>query len=149
MEECDFDAKYTAVELRKFRCFESTAIISFARPFERSRGQTVVGLRAIGVLLTEQEKKICERLMNLRRKVIAHSDEDEMHFNVELIKPMEDCEFTMPLFTFQESLYLKSAELRPLETFLRRLTHAISGALLRLAQSNPHRIQGYRIPSTL
>lgn len=149
MEECDFDAKYTAVELRRFRCFESTVIISFARPFEGSRGQTVVGLRAIGIQLTEQEKQIQERLMKLRRKVVAHSDDDEMHFNVQLIQPMEDSELRVPLFRFQESLYLTSAELRPLETFLRRLTHAIAGALFRLAQGNPDRIEGYRIPSTL
>jgi hypothetical protein len=149
MEDYDFDAKYTAVELRRFRCFESTVIISFARPFEGSRGQTVLGLRAIGIQLTEQEKQIHKRLMMLRRKVVAHSDDDEMHFNVQLIRPMEDSELRVPLFNFQESLYLTSAELRPLETFLRRLTHAITGALFRLAQSNPNRIEGYRIPSTL
>lgn len=149
MEECDFDAKYTAVELRRFRCFESTVIISFARPFEGSRGQTVIGLRAIGIQLTEQERQIQERLMKLRRKVVAHSDDDEMHFNVQLIQPMEDCKLRVPLLRFQESLYLTSAELRPLEDFLRRLTHAITGALFQLAQSNPGRIEGYRIPSTL
>lgn len=149
MEECDFDAKYTVVELRRFRCFESTVIISFARPFEGSRGQTVVGLRAIGIQLTETERQIQERLMKLRRKVVAHSDDDEMHFNVQLIQPMEGSELRVPLLRFQESLYLTSVELRPLENFLRRLTHAITGALFRLAQSNPGRIEGYRIPSTL
>lgn len=149
MEECDFDAKYTAAELRKFRCFESTVIVSFARPFEGSRGQTVVGLRMIGIQLTEQEKQIQERLMKLRRKVVAHSHDDEMHFNVQLIQPMEDSELRVPIFRFQESLYLSFAELRSLETFLRRLIHAIAGALYRLAQSNPDRIEGYRIPSTL
>lgn len=149
MEECDFDAKYTVVALRRFRCFESTAIISFARPFEGSRGQTVIGLRAIGIQLTEQEKQIQERLMKLRRKVVAHSDGDEMHFNVQLIQPIEDIALRVPLFKYQESLYLTAVELRPLETFLRKLTHAITGALFRLAQSDPDRIEGYRIPSTL
>jgi hypothetical protein len=57
MEECDFDAKYTAVELRRFRCFESTVIISFARPFEGSRGQTAVGLRAIGIQLVRRRSR--------------------------------------------------------------------------------------------
>lgn len=149
MEECDFYAKYTVVKLRRFRCFESTAIISFARPFEGSRGPTVVGLRAIGVQLTQQEKQIYERVMRLRRKVVAHLDDDEMHFNVQLIQPMEGSDLQVPLFRFQESLYLTFAELRPLETFLRRLTHAITSALFRLAQSDPDRIEGYRTPSTL
>jgi hypothetical protein len=72
-----------------------------------------------------------------------------MHFNVRMIQPMEESEISLPLFNFQESLYLKPVELRQLETFLRRLTHAITGALFRLAQSDPHRIEGYRIPSTL
>jgi hypothetical protein len=149
MEECDFDAKYSVVELRRFRCFESTVIISFARPFEGSRGQTTVGLRAIGIQPTEEEKEIQERLMKLRRKVIAHSDDDEMHFNVQMIQPMEDSEIRLPLFKFQESLYLKSAELRPLEAFLHRLIRTITGAHFRLAQSNPYRIERYQIPSTL
>lgn len=149
MEECDFGVRYNAVQLRRFRCFESTAIISFARPFEAGRGQTTIGLRAIAFQFTEMEANIKNRLMKLRRKVIAHSDEDAMHFNFQVIRPFDDSDLALPQVKFQESLYLKEEDLRPLETLLRKLTHAITGALFSLAQTAPHRIEGYRGPCIL
>jgi hypothetical protein len=75
MEECDFEARYNRAELRKFRCYEASLIISFARPFEPSRGQTTIGLRAIGLELNPEETRLKEAMLSLRRKVIAHSDE--------------------------------------------------------------------------
>lgn len=147
MEECDFEAKYSVVQLRRFRCYESTVIISFARPFELSRGQTVIGLKAIGVQLTQEERRLKERIMKLRRKVIAHSDENAMHFNIQLMEPLEGNELKLPLVRFAESLHFSASELRPLETLLARLTSSITTVLFRLAQTNPERIQGYKTPS--
>lgn len=149
MEECDFNAKHSILELRRFRCFESTAIISFARPFEASHGHTAIGLRAIGIQLTPEEKRIKARMMKLRRKVIAHSDEDAMRFNVQVIQPLDDSELKLPLFQFQESLFLTLEELRQFETLLKRLTQAITAALFRLAQTSPQRVEGYRVPSSV
>jgi hypothetical protein len=146
IEDCDFDARYTKVELRRFRCYESSAIISFARPFEGSRGQTVVGLRAIGIELDGQENRLRGRLMKLRRKVIAHSDDDSMHYRA-LVHSLHDGEFGLPQFIFQESLFLPQCDHRPLEHLLRRLTSGIYSALFEIAQTEPARLVKYKVPT--
>lgn len=146
MEECDFQAQYGRVELRKFRCYEASLIISFARPFEPSRGQTTLGLRPIGVQLDPQEIALKEVMLNLRRKVIAHSDEALMHFRGSTHRPLEDSLISLPLFQYVESLHIKEAHCRPLETLLRKLTSSISKALFELAQAAPDRLTLYKQP---
>jgi hypothetical protein len=81
-EECDYAATYSTAELRKFQCYENAAIVAFARPFEVSRGRAVLGLRAIGVRLTSSEEHLKNKIIELRRKVVAHSDDERMHFKI-------------------------------------------------------------------
>lgn len=147
MEECDFEARYNPVELRKFRCYESSLVISFARPFEPSRGQTTLGLRAIGLQLTPQEIELKDAMLSLRRKVIAHSDEQLMHFRAST-HPLEDSPFSLPQLQFIESLYIKETQCRPLEELLRKLIAGICKALFALAQVEPERLNLYKQPNS-
>jgi hypothetical protein len=148
MEECDFEARYNPVELRKFRCYESNLIISFARPFEPSRGQTTLGLRAIGLQLTPEEIELKDAMLSLRRKIIAHSDEQLMHFRASTYQPLEDSPFTLPQLQFIESLYIKETQCRPLEALLRKLIAGICKALFALAQAEPKRLNLYKQPNS-
>lgn len=148
MEECDFDAKYTNVQLRKFRCYETSVVIAFARPFEISRGRTSIGLKALGVRLDGDELVLKERMLNLRRQVVAHSDEDSMHFRGSLMQPFEDHEVTIPLFKFNETLHLNVSELRPLEALLGKLMHAVTHTLFKIAQVAPERLDVYKAPAS-
>jgi len=147
LDECDFDAKYSRVELRRFRCYESSLIISFARPFEPSRRQTVVGLRAIGVHLDAEETKLKEAMLGLRRKVVAHSDEELMHYRASTLQPFDDAPIALPLLQYVESLYLEPAQCRSLEALLHKLINGISKALFSLAQSHPERLNIYKQPN--
>jgi hypothetical protein len=146
MEECDFDAEYSRVDLRKFRCYETSVIVAFARPFEPSRGRTAVGLKAIGVSLSPEELSLQAKVLDLRRKVIAHSDEDEMHFRGTLLEPFEDTSPRMALFQFSESLHLDPGHMRPLESLLRKLMHAITRTLFQVAQTTPSRLETCKTP---
>jgi hypothetical protein len=146
MEECDFAARYNRVELRKFRCYEASLIISFARPFEPSRGQSTIGLRAIGLPLNPEETRLKDAMLGLRRKVIAHSDEQLMHFRASTHQPLEDSPISLPLLQFTESLYIEAAQCRPLETLLRKLLAGIGKALFALAQAEPERLNLYKQP---
>jgi hypothetical protein len=38
LSECDPQSKYNKIELRRFRCFETTLIITYSRPFSQSEG---------------------------------------------------------------------------------------------------------------
>ena len=102
LEDCDYGSKYNAVSLRRLRCYETTAIISFCRPLEPSRGSTVLGFRVLGVRLTAQEEKLKKRVLQLRRKVVAHSDEEAMLFLAEILQPLEDVPIEIPHFQFKE-----------------------------------------------
>ena len=147
MEECDFDKEYDRIQLRRFRCYETTVVVSFARPFEDGRGVTTLGLRGIGVRLDVDEMALKARILTLRRKVIAHSDEEHMHFRGSTFSPMDDHPMVVPFFQFDESLHLERADLRPLETLLRKLTSDIYKSLWEIAQETPERLNVYRAPN--
>jgi hypothetical protein len=81
LSEVESDKTYSKADLRRFRCFETTAIISYARPFSESRGSVPrLTLKLLGIKL-EQEKSIFHNhLITLRNKIFAHSDSDMMRF---------------------------------------------------------------------
>lgn len=147
MEECDFDQTYDRIQLRKFRCYETTVVVSFARPFEEGRGVTTLGLNAIGVRLDPEEIALKARILTLRRKVVAHSDDEYMHFRGTTFSPMDDHPMQMPFFQFDESLHLEKKDLRPLEDLLRKLGFDTYKALFAIAQQTPDRLNVYRAPS--
>lgn len=147
-DECDFERKYSRVELRRFRCYEASAIVSFCRPFEGSRGSTTLGLKTLGINLEHHERALKNRLLTLRRKVVAHSDEDLMHYRGSVIQPFDELKLRLPVFTFSEGLYLTRTDLQPLELMLHRLIHGISAALMLVAKEAPDRLEHYKEPST-
>ena len=136
-EECDFDEQYSSVQLRKFRCFETTAIVSFSRPFKVGRGRKALDLSAIGFQFSEEEESLKDKLLRLRDKIVSHSDEEEMEYRTYSFKIFNDSDIRMPAAIFRESLCLNEDEYRAFEALLHRLLHAIAEYKFRFAQSNP------------
>lgn len=147
LEECDYSAKYSRVVLRKFQCYENAAIVAFARPFEVSRGRTTLGLRAIGVQLSTTEEQLKSKVIDLRRKVIAHSDEERMHFKISTVQPLDDSPLAIPVLLFRESLRLDPAEAEGLQALLRKLVRGLAETIFAIAQTQPERINVYKLPS--
>lgn len=146
LEDCEFEEKYDKVTLRRFRCYESNLIISMARPFETTRGGTTIGLRALGIQILDSEKALAEKVLDLRRKIIAHSAEEEMHFRVGTF-PV-DGEMKFPHFQFNEELHLEKRELLELETFLRKLMSGMAHFFFKIAQENPEMLNKYKQPES-
>ncbi|MBU1395957.1 MAG: hypothetical protein KKE84_07415 [Gammaproteobacteria bacterium] len=146
LEDCAFEEKYDKVTLRRFRCYESNLIISMARPFETTRGGTTIGLRALGIQILDSEKALVEKVLDLRRKIIAHSAEEEMHFRVSTF-PV-DGEMKFPNFQFSEGLHLEERELLELETFLRKLMSEMAHFFFKVAQENPEMLNKYKQPES-
>jgi len=146
LEDCEFEEKYDNVTLRRFRCYESNLIISLARPFETSRGNTTIGLRALGIKLSTYEDLLVDKILNLRRKIIAHSDAEEMHFRVSTFSL--DGGLNFPHFQFNEGLHLEKKDLRELEAFLRRLTSEMAKFFFTVAQENPELLNKYKQPES-
>ena len=82
LQEADEDKRYSHIELRRFRCYEQTAIISYSRPFVPARGSKVpnLTLRVCGLSLSAQERELHETVLSLRNKLVAHSDYEMMNF---------------------------------------------------------------------
>lgn len=147
LEDCDFDEEYSKVELRRFRSYEANLIISMARPFETTRGGTTIGLRALGIKLTVEQQSLVDKVLDLRRKIVAHSDEEEMHFRVSTFDVL-DGEFNIPHFQFNEGLHLEKEELLKLELFLRDLKQKLAIFFYEIAQYQPELLNKYREPKS-
>jgi hypothetical protein len=146
-EECDFDARHTVVELRRFRCFEAAAIVAFARPFEGSRCKTVLGLKQLRLELSASERILYVKLLALRRKVVAHSDEELMRFQSLSIAPFEDVAVRFPALRFNESLLLSVAEVKEFEQLLHKLLRSIASITFAVANANPDQFDISKNPS--
>jgi hypothetical protein len=106
-------------------------------------------MKAVGVKLDTEELNLKNKLLELRRKVIAHSDEESMHFTGTLMQPFEDTETKFPLFNFKETLHLEEDELQPLEKLLHKLIYGISTTIFQIAQTNPTKLEIYKSPNNL
>jgi hypothetical protein len=148
LEDCEFDRRYTKVELRRFRCYETTLIVSMARPFEKSRGASALSLRATGIHLDQAEKELIDKVLRLRRRIVAHSDEGEMHFRSVTFSVLEG-EYNVPHVQFDETLHLEEDEFAQLETLLRKLKHKLTEFLFELAQEEPRVLEKYKKPARL
>ncbi|EGQ8248657.1 TPA: hypothetical protein L3V69_003086 [Vibrio parahaemolyticus] len=147
LDDFEPEEKYTYVELRRFRCFETTLIISMARPFEQSRGSTTISLKNVGIKLNKDERFLVNKVCSLRKKVIAHSDQDEMHFYL-ATHELENTGLIRPDIRFDESLYLTYQEFRELEILLRKLKNKIYEYVFDLAQEQPEVIEFYKKPKS-
>ena len=82
-EDIDFDEKYGLPELRRFMCYETTAIISYARPFSQSYSDVPsLAYGKLGIKLSPFTKALHDRLMAKRNAIFAHTDPDEVIHSV-------------------------------------------------------------------
>lgn len=147
LEECDFDEGCSRLQLRKFRCFETAAIVSFSRPFKVGRGRKALDLDAIGFEFTDDEERLKERILRLRDKIVSHSDEEEMEYRTYSFRIFDDSNLRMPTAIFRESLYLNKDEYSALESLLHRLLRAIAKYKFEFTQSNPELFEQLKRPA--
>lgn len=146
-EECGFDEQYSIVQLRKFRCFETTTIVSFSRPFKVGRGRKPLDLSEIGFKFSEKEGRLRDKVLRLRDKIVSHSDEEDMEYRTHSFRLFGDSDVRMPAAVFRESLYLTEDDYNALESLLHRLLHAIAEYKFKFAQSNPELFEQWKRPT--
>lgn len=140
LSELDRDQHYTKVELRRFRCFETTVIISYARPFSESAGGfPQLSLKMVGAELTKEQNALHERLLTLRNKVIAHSDANMMRMTSQA-NPIEiDTNFSYVFLhaVFDEGLTFIGEQYFELNELLHIVHGSLYKKLLAEAQQQP------------
>lgn len=145
IQECEYDKSYSCVDLRRFKCFETTLIVSFSRPFKTGRGREQLDLSKVGFEFTSEETKLKDKLLRLRDKVVSHSDEEEMEYRTYSIKPFDDHDVRMPVSQFQEALYLEETEIYKIQELLRRISGALAKHQFEIVQSSPDEFNRYKV----
>ncbi len=140
LAECDPEQKYSKVELRRFRCYETTIIMAYTRPFSESKGEIPrLTLKMSVVKLNGEQKKLHDTLMDLRNKVIAHSDAEMMRF-ASYAHPTtfaNGFEFVLLETVFDEGLTFVGLKLITLDELISVVFHAVFTKLLEEAQKEP------------
>lgn len=84
LHECDDDALYSKVDLRRFRCFETTLVIAYTRPFTQWRGKLMpLTMKMIGLPLSDAKRSLHQRLDDMRNTITAHSDAEMMRMTTQ------------------------------------------------------------------
>lgn len=139
----EFDAgkRYSVIELRRFKCYETTAIVSYARPFSQSRGALPrLEMTSIGVTLTLEQQQLHEKLITLRNKKFAHSDEDFFRLASQVGEITITGRQTMNIVqtVFDEGLEFSAFKDQvKLVNLIRKVSFGLNEKILELAQSEP------------
>jgi hypothetical protein len=121
LSECEWGKPISKVELRRYKCYETTALIAYTRPFAKSRGGLHLTFRMFDFSPTESQLAIHHEVMTLRNKLIAHSDFDMMrvvsqHFKIPMREGEE--EFVMFQTVFDEGITFHAEKCDALEELI-------------------------------
>ena len=126
--------------MRRFRCYETTMIVAYARPFLDSRGKIPqLSFKMAGAKLTDEQKGLHRRLLTVRNKVIAHSDTDMMRMlsRAEPITLSDDFELAFFQTVFDEGLEFIGLMLHKLRSLIEVVYGSIFRKLFADAQTHP------------
>ncbi|MDA5243092.1 hypothetical protein EXN32_12455 [Agrobacterium tumefaciens] len=139
-DELDENAQYSKIELRRFKCFETTFIVSYGRAFTKSNGRyDQLPLKRIGIRLTPRERELHQLIVKLRQTVYAHSDEDFAHVRLD-VSTMEfpNGPFVLPHMQFDHGLEFANFYKREAAAYLiRKIMDGLFEAVQRLATRQP------------
>jgi hypothetical protein len=139
--ECEESNTYSRIELRRFRCYETTLVVAYTRPFTPSRGAAApLTMKMVGLKLSNHRQALHDRLMDMRNKIMAHSDSEMMRMTTQPFDvSMQDGERPMYLVqtVFDEGVTLLAALLIETNELLREVYQAVYGTLHKELQANP------------
>jgi hypothetical protein len=138
--ECDESKTYSKVELRRFRCFETTLVIAYTRPFSQSRGIVPnLTFKMAGLKLSKERISLHERLMDMRNQIMAHSDSEMMRMTTQTFSvPLREGEpYHMIQMVFDEGVTLLGRLLIEMNELLNEVYHAVYRTLNEDLQANP------------
>jgi len=113
-------------------------VVSYARSFVQSRGQSDVAEKAVpGVLLrnlTAREREMHEALITMRNKEVAHSDADVLDMSLDLFETGDGAIFRSAREPFRRQV------LRSILKLIRKLEDALHHRCEELRKELPHNV---------
>jgi hypothetical protein len=138
VEDCDWSKGYRTEDRRRFRCYETTMVVAYGRPFAQARGHTVPfswKLIKPGFEFDAGEEALHEKLLDCRNSLYAHSDGHYTSIVPEIWRT------TLPAGRHHdflnivggESLIFLQSEVEAIHKFIRKIRHHVDEAV----QSHP------------
>jgi len=142
--ECDPDKTYSTKELRRFRCFETTMVIAYSRPFTATKGNSPkLSLKMTGAELSQEEKALHHEIIESRNTVMAHSDHEFMRMAVETF-PVEMQDNRQPINMFvanyDEGLSFIGKKLLAVGELLHKLHGSLHRSLIHQSHDDPDKL---------
>lgn len=134
----DIPAQTTRVERRRYRCYQTAAIISYCRPFTRSNGLPKLELDAIHNDISEEEQTLHNFLMTERNKVVAHTDIDRMRLLLTSFEVRDGINF--PHIVEDEGFALIGKE-HQFEVWLRKLIQPLASEVYDFVQGHEPNVE--------
>ena len=139
LEEMDpkEEEMYTLPELRRLRCYETTAIVAYARAFNSQRGgkRDPLSFEDINLHLSPDERALHDKLIGLRDEIYAHSDADVAEYSASIgefeIRDGEVMSFIYPQHF--EGTRLRWNEYMQFSNFLGKPMHSCMDMMSKLA----------------
>ena len=138
LEEGDWSKTYNTEQMRRFKCYETTMVVAYARPFTQSRGHAAPfswKLVRPSFLLESSEAKLHIRLLDHRNKLHAHSDSDATKIRPEIWRSdlPDGSSFDFLAISGGEQLVFEQGEVEAIHRFLWKIRHHVDLAV----QSHP------------
>lgn len=142
LSECDEDQKYSRAELRRFRCYETALVISYTRPFTQSRGHALpLSMKMANLKLSDDSRALHDRLVEMRNKIVAHSDNEMMRMTIQPFDVFEGEDGRPALYmlqtVFDEGITLLGPLLNEVSSLIQQVYQAITRTLYKETQVDP------------
>lgn len=129
----DIPERTTRVERKRYRCYHDAAIISYCRPFTKSKGLPILSMKSVCQQPTAGEKALHEFLMTERNKVVAHTDTDRMRLLLTSFDVADGIRF--PQIVEDEGFALLGKEML-FELWLHKLHRSLAKEVFHLMQQH-------------
>lgn len=143
LEDCNWSATHRNEAMRRFKCYETTMVVAYGRPFAQAKGHTApFSWKQIkpGFQLEEAEAALHDKLINLRNKLHAHSDADATFIVPEVWRTQLPNGDSFDFLAVQggESLVFQEEEVQAIHTFLWKVRHHLDEAIQAHPASREH-----------
>jgi hypothetical protein len=135
MEDVDWDiGRCTQEDRRRFKCYEMSMVVSYARPFATARGMAApFSWKQLGRVfaMSDEENSLHEMLIDARNKTHAHSDGDHSDITASIWRSHLGEGRTFDFLSVEggELLLFDQAQVQAIHTFLWKVRHHVDKAV--------------------
>lgn len=127
LEELEDDVPYGLPAWRRFRCYETTMVVAYARPFSQSKGKVPkLGWKALGVEMSAADLALHDKIIAHRNTLYGHSDADAVELRTLYLHEVfkhNGAELNLFMPRFEERTRFDLDEIRRTHELCSKLNH--------------------------